>query len=65
MNKKRKIKTITSLTEIPRFHSKEDEREFWETHDISNTLAEKLYNSKTNKEFTKIQKRLKTTDRRK
>ena len=65
MSKRKKIKTINSLSEIPGFISEGEERKFWETHDISNKLAEKLYEPKANKEFSRIQKKLKMTDRRK
>ncbi|MBI1859019.1 MAG: hypothetical protein HYR97_07925, partial [Candidatus Melainabacteria bacterium] len=50
--KKKKIKPINSLSDVPTFNSEEEEREFWETHDLSNELTEKLYNPKVNKDFS-------------
>ena len=63
--KNEKIKTIHSLSEIPNFKSEDEEREFWETHDLSTKLWDELYDPKVEKEMNKMVKRLKMTDRRK
>ena len=67
MKKRRKrIIVIKSVSEIPKkFKSEGAERRFWETHGLSLALCEKFYDPKVNKEFSKIQKRLRMTDRRK
>lgn len=66
MRRNKKLITIKTLKEIPKkFKSEDAERRFWETHDLSLALCEKLYDPKVDKEFSKIQKRLKMTDRRK
>ena len=64
MRGRKKIIEINSLEEIPMFKSENEEREFWETHYFSDDLAQELHDPKAEKEFRKIQKRLKMTDRR-
>ena len=65
MKKGKRLIIIKALSEIPDFRSEDAERKFWETHDLSLELCERLYDPKVDKEFRKIQKRLKMTDRRK
>ena len=63
--RRKKIIVIKSESEIPKkFKSEDAERRFWETHGLSLALCEELYDPKVGKEFSKIQKRLKMTDRR-
>ena len=65
MKKRKKIITIHSLSDVPRFKSENEERKYWETHDLSYELCEELYNPKINRESRSLQKRLRMTDRRK
>ena len=66
MKKKKKLIVIRTLSEIPKkFKSEDAERRFWETHDLSLALCEKLYDPKVEKEFNSMVKRLRMTDRRK
>jgi hypothetical protein len=64
MKKRKKIMTINSLSEVPQFRSEDEERKYWETHDLSYKLCEKLSDPKINREARKLQKRLRMTDRR-
>ena len=64
MKKRKKILEINSLNEVPEFNSEDEEREFWETHYLGDDLAEILHDPKSEKEFLKIQRHLKLTDRR-
>ena len=66
MKKRKRIKIIKSLSEIPkRFKSEDAERKFWETHGLSFALCEELYDPEVDKEAKQMVKRLKMTDRRK
>lgn len=65
MKKSKKIKKINSLAEIPDFKSEDDEWEFWQSHGLSEKLMDELYDPSVEREFNKIQKRLRLTDRRK
>ena len=66
MKRRKRLITINSLSEIPKkFKSEDAERRFWETHDLSLDLCEKLYDPKVEKEFNRMVKRLRMTDRRK
>jgi len=66
MKKKKQIKIIKSLEEIPKkFKSEDAERKFWETHGLSYALCNGLYDPKVDEEVNKMVKRLKMTDRRK
>ena len=68
MKKKKKSKKliiVKSLSEVPDFHSEDAERCYWETHTLSNKLWGELYDPKVEKEFNKMVKKLKMTDRRK
>lgn len=65
MKKRKKMITIKSLDELPRkFKSEDAERRFWETHDLSTKLLDKLYDPEVDKEEKKLMKHLKMTDRR-
>ncbi len=64
MKKKKEIKVVNSLSEIPLFKSEDKEREFWETHDLSSKLWDTLHDPEVDKETRSLQKRLKMTDRR-
>ncbi|OGI18326.1 MAG: hypothetical protein A3B68_04635 [Candidatus Melainabacteria bacterium RIFCSPHIGHO2_02_FULL_34_12] len=65
MKKRKKMITIKSLDEIPRrFKSEDAERKFWETHDLSLKLCEKLYDPVVDREEKRLMKHLKMTDRR-
>ncbi|MBI3590690.1 MAG: hypothetical protein HY094_04840 [Candidatus Melainabacteria bacterium] len=63
--KSKKLITVKSLSEVPDFHSEDAERRYWETHDISKKLWDRLYDPKIEKEANSMIKRLKMTDRRK
>lgn len=65
MKKQKKIKIVRSLSEIPRFKTEDEERKYWETHSLSNTLWDALYDPEVEKEFDKTVKHLRMTDRRK
>ena len=64
MKRKKKIEEISSLDEVPKFKSEDEERKFWETHSLSDGLADILHDPKAEKEFLKIQRNLRLTDRR-
>lgn len=64
MKRRKKIKTVYSLEKIPLFKSEDEERRFWETHSLSTKLWDDLYDPEVDKEFNKMVKRLKMTDRR-
>ena len=63
--KRKKILEIKALSEIPKFKSEDQERKFWETHTLSDKLWDELYDHEVDKEFNKMVKRLRMTDRRK
>ena len=64
--KKKKLLVIRALSEIPKkFKSEDAERRFWETHDLSLDLCEKLYDPVVDQREKRLMKRLKMTDRRK
>ena len=63
--KRKKILEIKALSEIPKFKSEDQERKFWETHTLSDKLWDELYDPEVDKEFNKMVKRLRMTDRRK
>ena len=66
MKKRKKIIVIKALSEIPKkFKSEDAERRFWETHDLGSKLWDELYDPKVEKEFNRMVKRLRMTDRRK
>lgn len=62
MKRQKKIKIVKSLSEIPRFKTEDEEREYWETHSLSDTLWEVLYDPKVEKEFDEMVKRLRPTN---
>lgn len=65
MKKRKKITQINSLNEVPRFKTEDEEREFWNTHGLSDKLWDKLYDPELEKKERKLEKNLRLTDRRK
>ncbi len=63
--KNKKLITIKSVSDIPKFRSENSERRFWEKHDLSPKLWGELYDPILDIEEKKLIKHLKTTDRRK
>ena len=61
MKRPKKIKEVKSLSEIPRFKTEDEERDFWETHSLSDVLWDALYDPKVEKEFDEMVKRLRPT----
>ena len=62
--KNKKLITVKSLSEVPKFRSENSERKFWETHGLSTKLWDELYDPEVDKEAKRMIKRLRTTDRR-
>lgn len=63
--KSKKLITVKSLSEVPDFCSEDAERKYWETHDLSIKLWDKLYDPVVEREEKRLMKYLKMTDRRK
>ena len=62
--KNKKLITVKSLSEVPKFRSENSERKFWETHDLSKKLWDELYDPIVDQEEKKLMKHLRMTDRR-
>lgn len=65
MKKRKKIIKMNSLNEVPRFKTEDEEREFWNTHGLSDKLWDKLYDPELEKKERKLERNLRLTDRRK
>ena len=65
MKKRKKITQIHSLEEIPLFGSENEEREFWGSHGLDDKLWDKLYDPTVDKKERILERKLRTTDRRK
>ena len=65
MKKRKKIMQIHSLEEIPLFDSEDEERGFWESHGLDDKLWDKLYDPTVDKKERILERKLRTTDRRK
>ena len=63
--RRKRVKTVHSLSEIPPFSSEDEEREWWATHDLSEDLYDQLRGtSEGANELLQKLKTARTTNRR-